>query len=171
MTPDEPLIGQLRDPDAETVSTGRWLAETELVDEPVADVAFIVAGTDIEREALRHFQKGTALMLMEHILALYGLKLVAQPDAADVVELAALHGSLWFREYYVRDEHGQVSRHGKPVTDMPGWVVAFEDERKPKIIPTCYVCGEKIKPGEVVVPHKHPISGVSLIKHAADCMA
>lgn len=165
----EPLIGQLRDPDAETVSTGRWLAETELVGEPVADVAFIVAGTDIEREAARHFQNGTAITLIEHIMALYGLRMVKDQDATDIVELQALHGSVYFREYYQRDENGGVSKISKPVTDMPGWVVAFEEGRRPKATSSCYVCGKPIKPDDTTLPHRHPITGVMLVKHGWDC--
>lgn len=176
MTPDEPLIGQLRDPDGETPHTGKWLAEVEreqeaeLVQEVPSDVAFIVAGTDTERTARKLVQDGTAMQVMEHVLALYGLKMERSEDAEAIVELQSLHGSLYFREYWERDMEGNVTKHGKPVTDMPGWVVAFEESLRPKDEPTrCYVCSEVLEPGELIQPHKHPLTGAKLWRHVNDC--
>lgn len=170
------LYGQVNDPTGDTRHTGKWLQEVaraqdaELTQEVPTDVTFNVTGTDTERLAARLYSEGTALQVVEHIMALYGLKIQRTEDAEMIVELDSLHGALWFREYWMRDHEGKVVKHGKPVADMPGWVVAFEESLRPKDqLPMCYICEERVKEGERVEPHKHPVTGAMLVKHAYDC--
>lgn len=174
--PSEALVGQLRDPDGETVSTGKWgmeLAyqqEAELVVEVPAGVAFAITGTDVERLARKLVNEGTAMSLIEEVLGLYGLSMERDEDANFQVNLRSKIGSVFFDHWWQLDHGtGTITEHKAEAGEFPGWVVAHLEATKPKMLPVCYICGQDIEPGNLVTLHRNPVDGRDYPKHNWDC--